>query len=100
MSAEGLSRRALDAALSPLKPRRRHFPDYVPSGAGAAAQAAGMGAHISARHRAKDERRVRAAEAERIRHCGADFHLPRFERHEVEMTMRILLEQIRRRRRD
>src|SRR2546423_1432685 len=49
--------------------------------------------------RAERERRVGAAEAERVRQCGADAHAPRGIRDEVEIALRVLLEQVRRGRR-
>src|SRR3954447_12977483 len=46
-------------------------------------------------HRAERERGVRPAEAERVRQCRADAHRPRGVRHEVEVALRVLPEQVR-----
>src|SRR4051794_38672869 len=51
-------------------------------------------------HRAKHERRVRAAESEGVRERDADGHPACDVRHEIEIALRILPEEIRGRRRD
>src|SRR5437899_4260557 len=53
-----------------------------------------------ASQRAEHDGRVGAAEAERVGHRGGDPHLPRLARHEIEVALRILLKQVRRRRRN
>src|SRR6476661_7644507 len=50
--------------------------------------------------RAECDRRVRAAESERVRQRGADLHRTRDARHEVEVAFRIDVDEIRRRRCD
>src|SRR5205085_5498697 len=50
--------------------------------------------------RAEGERGVRPAEAEGIRQRRADGHFARSVRHEIQVALRVLLEQIRRGRRD
>ena len=49
---------------------------------------------------AKYQCRIGAAEAERIRHDGADFHVARFIRHVIQIALLILIVQIDGRRRD
>src|SRR6476619_3227649 len=50
--------------------------------------------------RAKGDRRVRAAEPERVRQRGPDRHRPREARHAVEVALRVDVDQVRSRRRD
>src|SRR6185437_8852590 len=54
----------------------------------------------SARDGAKDDRRVRSTEAERVRQRGAYRHRPRDARHEIEIALRIDIDEIRRWRRN
>src|SRR6185437_4125004 len=54
----------------------------------------------SARDGAKDDRRVRSTEAERVRKRDANRHRPRDARHEIEIALRIGIDEIRGGRRD
>src|SRR5260221_4712063 len=49
---------------------------------------------IASAQRTKYERRIGAAEAERIGHCTRDLQLARSERHEVEIALRIDVDEV------